>query len=61
MRVRRLGTACGGREGEREMGNQAQSEEREHGQMRRSIMLSRMMGVCVGLVRHAVGEKVSVR
>ncbi len=30
-RVRRLGAACSGREGEREMGNQAQSEGRDHG------------------------------
>jgi hypothetical protein len=44
------------------MGHDAQSEGREYGQMRRSIMLGGVMGVWVGLARrHAVSEKVSVR
>jgi hypothetical protein len=63
-RVRKLGTACSEREGEREreMGHDAQSKEREHGQMRRSILLSRVMGVWVALARrHAASEKVGVK
>ena len=41
--MRRLATACSGREGERQMGNQAQSEEREHGQMLMLIILSNIL------------------
>ena len=40
VRVRRLGTACSGREGEREIENQAQSDEHEHGKMHLFIIIS---------------------
>ena len=38
--MRRLGTACSGREGEREIENEAQSKEREHGKMHLFIIIS---------------------